>query len=285
MRRIIFNSLNKKEWIENIVFSCQSIDDDIKLEFTDNLSVEKLFPIHLVTLACLIEAYNQADKKVYLDIKNVNLINYLLYDLRFSSHLKIEGCKLESNISDDNVLCLWRVVNEEKDLYPKRVEDYFRRLSFKDKDLSPISEALVEVYYNIFDHAGAKGNAFSLLKFNPKSKILYVAVSDFGKGIAKSVRENTPNIKNDCIAIEKAIQDNYTVKSQRHNRGLGLGNILNCTKITRILCNSVVLISNNYNKNIFPIHFEYPGTLIYFEIDINKLEKEEYLTSFQLFDF
>ena len=36
-------------------------------------------------------------------------------------------------------------------------------------------------------------------------------------------------------------------------------------------------ICNNCNKNIFPIHFEYPGTLIYFEIDINKLEKEEYL--------
>ena len=112
-----------------------------------------------------------------------------------------------------------------------------------------------------------------------------IAVSDFGKGIARSIRENAPEIESDSIAIEKAIQDNYTVKSQKHNRGLGLGNILSCTKTTRILCNSVLLVSNNYSKKIFHNDFEYPGTIIYFEIDLNSLEQEEYLTSFQLNDF
>lgn len=285
MRRIIFSTLNKKKWIENIVFSRQFINENIQLEFSESILESKLLPVHLVTLACLIDEYNKSGKKVYLFSKNNDLIKYLIEDLRFNAHLKLNDYNQIDELVSENVFYLWRVKNDEKDLYPRRVEDYFRRISFQEKDLSPISEALVEVYYNIFDHAGANGNAFSLLKYNSETKILSVAVSDFGKGIAKSIRDNAPNIENDCIAIEKAIQDNYTVKSQRHNRGLGLGNILSCTKITRILCNQALLISNNYSKKIFLNDFEFLGTLIYFEIDINQLEQEEYLTSFQLNDF
>ena len=89
MRRIIFSTLNKKKWIENIVFSRQFINEDIQLEFSESILESKLLPVHLVTLACLIDEYNKSGKKVYLFSRNNDLLKYLIEDLRFNTHLKL----------------------------------------------------------------------------------------------------------------------------------------------------------------------------------------------------
>lgn len=53
----------------------------------------------------------------------------------------------------------------------------------------------------MFDHAKANGNAFSVLQYDEENAILYVAISDFGIGIAQSVRNFDERIKNDKDAI------------------------------------------------------------------------------------
>lgn len=283
MQQVLFNNLDRKKWIKKIVDTFNNINGDIALVFSQDILVSKLLPLHLVTLACLIDAFIKQNKDVYLSDSNKGIFQYLVNDLKFGSYFNLGRDYAEPEMSD-NVFNLWRIKNEEKELYPKEIEKYFKKVYFKNKDLSPISEALVEAYYNVFDHSNSDGNAFSLLKYDTETNKLYASISDFGKGIAKSVRENDPSIQNDILAIEYAIQDNYTIKSQSHNRGFGLGNILSCTNIARILCNSVTLINRNKRIRILETGFEYPGTLIDFEINLNGLEDEEYIDFFTFND-
>lgn len=284
MQNILFDTLDKKKWIQVIVDSCSDIRDNVALFFSTEILVGGLLPVHLVTLACLIDSFIKRNKNVYLSDNNKEISQYLVYDLKFGMYFNFGKGHTEPELSD-NVFNLWRIKDEEKDLYPKEIERYFKKVYFKNKDLSPISEALIEAYYNVFDHSNSNGNAFSLLKYDKQTNILYASISDFGTGIAKSVRENDPSIESDIVAIENAIKDKYTVKSKSHNRGFGLGNILNCTDTTRILSNSVTLINKNDRSRIFETGFEYPGTLIDFEIDLNNLEDEEYIGLFNFDDF
>lgn len=284
MQQILFETLDKKKWIKVIVDTYNNTNDDIALVFSKEILVSKLMPMHLVTLACLIDSYIKLNKNVYLSDNNKDVFQYLVYDLKFSLYFNLGKDYAEPEKSD-NIFNLWRINNEEKDLYPKEIEKYFKKVYFKNKDLSPISEALIEAYYNVFDHSNSNGNAFSLLMYDKETNILYASISDFGKGIAKSVRENDQSIQDDIDAMENAIKDNYTIKSQSHNRGFGLGNILSSTNITRILCNSVTLINKYKKYRIFETGFDYPGTLIDFEINLSVLEDEEYIELFNFDDF
>ena len=91
-------------------------------------------------------------------------------------------------------------------MYAKQVEQYFKRTYFADRDLSAVSISLVEAFYNVFDHAEADGNAFSIIFYNEKTQILSYAVSDFGIGIPTSVRRMLPDIDKDTDAINWAIK-------------------------------------------------------------------------------
>jgi anti-sigma regulatory factor (Ser/Thr protein kinase) len=182
--------------------------------------------------------------------------------------------------TDTSILNLWRVVREEADLYTKRVEEYFKNNYFRNKDLSAISISMVEAFYNISDHAKAGENAFSLIMYNHKRKELKVAISDWGKGIVGTVREFDPSIKSDKEALERAIQDDFTISSTTHNKGKGLSNILSCSDVVRIFTGNALLLKSSEQLKIFEAGFYYPGTLIYFDKDLNKLEDIDYLDDF-----
>ena len=181
-----------------------------------------------------------------------------------------------------NIFNLWRIIETEKDLYAKNVERYFKNNFFKGKDLSVISLSMIEAYYNVFDHAEANGNAFSLIKYDKDSELLHVAVCDFGKGIAKSVRDFTPDITNDKDALLKSIEADFTVGSKSHNKGKGLDNILSCSSVVRIFCNNALLLKSDAGIRIFDVDFHFFGTLIYLKIDLSLTEDEEILEEFDL---
>ncbi len=132
------------------------------------------------------------------------------------NHLAAPSC--------DNIFNLWRIVESEKDLYAKNVEEYFKKTYFSGKDLSAVSVSLVEAYYNIFDHADAGGNAFSMISYNPDKQILSYAVADFGLGIPNSVRKFMTSDITDIKAISWALQDHATVRSTFRNKGFGMTN-------------------------------------------------------------
>ncbi len=185
--------------------------------------------------------------------------------------------------SSANIFNLWRIIESEKDLYAKNVEEYFKRKYFKNKDLSAISVSLVEAFYNVFDHAHANGNAFSIIFYNEEKQELSYAVADFGIGIPTSVKGFIPSFKQDTDAIIWALKDNATVKSTSRNKGFGMSNILSAASQARIISNHGLI--HKTENGLKPHHinnFSFPGTLIYLTVNMTEFEDEEVLESFNL---
>lgn len=283
---IIFNSLRKEEWLKEISSIRNTYKDgvykkNVRFVFDNTLKADSFQPIHLVTLACLIHFLDAKGHMVYVSSDNDSVVSVLFEQLRFPEYWS--GGKNHVDATDSNVFNLWRIVEAEKDLYAKNVEQYFKNTFFRGKDLSVISLSMVEAYYNVFDHADADGNAFSLIKYEEAEEVLHVAICDFGKGIAKSVRDFNSEIQKDTDALLKSIEIDFTVGSKAHNKGKGLDNILSCSDVVRIVSNNALLlkISSDIVK-AFKTDFHFSGTLIYFEIALSKMEDEEILEEFEL---
>ncbi len=129
--------------------------------------------------------------------------------------------------------------------------------------------------YNVFDYAQVGNNAFSFTKYDKNRQKIAVGICDFGIGIVNSVRNHIPNIGNDKKALEKSIEVNFTIASTEHNRGWGLENILNNSDIVRIFSGEAVLIKVGEKKKVLGTNIKFPGTLIYLEVDILKLEDND----------
>lgn len=277
-----FDTLDKSKWLRKISTIRDSyIQTDSKgsvvFVFTADLSAKNFEPIHLVTLACLIQFFYTKGYRVWLGTGNESVRKMLFDQLRFQEYWS--GGKHHVDATSDNFFNLWRIVESEKDLYAKNVEKYFQNTFFKGKDLSIVSLSMIEAFYNVFDHAEAEGNAFSLIKYDEEDEVLNVAICDFGIGIAKSVRDFDDSISNDEDALLKSIEIDFTVKSKSHNRGKGLDNILSCSDVIRIVSNEAFLIKNSSIKT-YKLNFNFGGTLIYFKLDLSKVEDEEILDEF-----
>lgn len=291
IKTVFFQNVEKEYWLKTIT----SVHDEF-CDYIGNLSGHKVLididasiipkdirPFHLVTLACLIHFLNNLGLKVHLSKQNEVMFSYIYNDLGFSEYWR--GGKDHVDAPGyDSIFYLWRITEEGKDLYAKLVEQYLKQNYFKEKDLSAINVGLVEAYYNVFDHAYANGNAFSLIQFDKERSILYVAISDFGIGIAKSVRDYDKNITTDKDAILKALEDNFTIKSTTRNKGMGLSNILAPAKEARIFSQKGLVYKHDNVTKGFDCDMSYPGTLIYYEIDLSQMENEEIITEFDFFN-
>ena len=282
----IFNSINRFDWL-NIIMQIRNDISNIpkktlvKLYFAD-IEVEKLKPLHIVSLACLIECISRNELEVQI-LSEDNLYNYLREELQFDEYWNDDKSSNYVEARNDTVLNLWRFADDEKEAYTMRVHEYLKRKFFANKDLSAVKESLDETYYNVSDHSKANGNAFSFIKFDKQQGKLYVAVCDFGKGIAKSVRNVCQDKTDDAKALCKAMEYKFTTKSYSRNQGMGLGNIQNtCTEndILGIISNQGWLLAKreNIKSGLSKINFD--GTLIYYELSLNHFEEENILESF-----
>lgn len=283
-RKLIkFPSANKGAWLAKI----SKIHSDfanfepchITFSFNPAITLNQIEPVHLVTFACLIQYLFDKGHDVYMDKSNYSLYDHIFNDLNFAEYWGGGKNHVDAKTSD-NIFNLWRIVDSEKDLYATKVTDYFNRTDFRDKDLSALSVSLVEAFYNVFDHAKAKKNAFLLLRYEPAEKRLYVAISDFGIGIASSVRHYKPTLTSDIDTIQWAILDHSTVKSTTHNKGLGMGNILAVAENARIFSGSGLLVMRGKNLRPLTVNFSFPGTLIYLDVDLSSFDDIEILDSF-----
>lgn len=282
---IEFESTDRGAWLRQIAASYQTVQEYkegyVSLKFALSISVRTLKPFHLVTIASLIHHCYQKGLVVTIQTDNDEVFKYIYEELSFYEYWS-GGKNYVETRSTHNVLNLWRIVEQEKDLYAKRVEMYFRERYFQNKDLSAVSVCLLEAYYNVFDHAQAEGNAFSLIQYDEASCKLFVAISDFGKGIAKTVRDFDSSITSDKEAILKALEDQFTVGSTKRNRGFGLSNILSPTEEARIFSHRGLVYKKGAEVNSFETDFSYPGTLIYFEINLSNMDDEEFIEEFSL---
>ena len=244
-----------------------------------NITIQSVEPLHLVTLACLIQSLTDKGYKVFIDNSNPELYHYILDELNFSEYWEGGKNHVETKSLDD-IFNLWRIIKDEKDLYASRVSDYFKRTEFNNKDLSALTVSLVEAFYNVFDHAKAENNAFLLLRYEAEKKVLQIGISDFGIGISNSVRNYNKEIQSDIEAIKWAIQDFKTIRSTAHNKGLGMSNIIAAATITQILSGNGLLTVFENGIQETQINFNFPGTLICMEVDLTTFDEIEILDSF-----
>lgn len=151
---ILFEDTDKGAWLRKIaevvqLYHYNGNHRKITIDFLDKIKAEELYPIHLVTLACLIQYLSDNNWLVYgIKGENKEVGKFLFDDLKFDRYWSGGQNHVETNKSY-NIFNLWRIVDSEKDIYAKSVEDYFKRNYFQSKDLSPISIALLEAYYNV----------------------------------------------------------------------------------------------------------------------------------------
>ncbi|MBR4995815.1 MAG: ATP-binding protein [Alistipes sp.] len=282
----LFNSVKRFDWLNTIVQARKDLLDippreEIKLYFS-GFEVGKMTPFHIVSLACLIECIIRSGRRVRIK-SDKEITKYLQEELQFE---KYWGKNAPSNFvesQNDTVLNLWRFVDDEKEAYTMRIHQYLKRRFFENKDLSAVKESLDEAYYNVSDHANADGNAFSFIKFDEQQGKLYVAVCDFGIGIANSIRRVFTDIDNDAQALCKALEYNITTKSHERNQGMGLGNIKDtCTEddILGIISNNGWLLAKRENIRNGLHKIDFDGTIIYYELSLNHFEEENILDAF-----
>lgn len=282
---IFFSDLQRRAWLSKIqeIFVCYSdtdgSDKSIVMCFDKKIVPSDFEPLHLVTLACIIHFLISLGYKVKLSRYNEEIFDYIFNDLGFNEYWSGNKNHIDARKSD-NIFNLWRILETEKEIYAKHIEQYLKNNYFQGKDTSIISLSLTEAFYNVFDHAKANGNAFLILKYDRDRNRLYVAIADFGVGIPTSVRRFDPSFKSDKDALEASIADNFTVRSTTHNKGMGLGIILACASEARIFSNHAIAIKKSDHIYYRDPEIYFPGTLIYFEVDISTFEDEEIIDTF-----
>lgn len=284
---IYFSNLSKGEWLAKIrrihefYSTTNYVPGRIVIFFDEKIVPSDLESVHLVTLACLIHFLISKRYSVALSRSNEKVFEYIFNDLGFPQYWS--GSKNHVNArKSHNIFNLWRIIESEKELYARHIEEYLRNRYFKGKDMSAISVSLIEAFYNVFDHADAKGNAFSIIKYDEASHMLSVAISDFGIGIPTSVKKFDDRFTSDKDALMASLSDNFTVRSTTRNKGLGMGNILACADSARIFSNNGLIVKKQDSLRALELDIYFPGTLIYFEVDISSFDDEEILDSFNL---
>lgn len=278
-----FISQKKVSWISKV---CEfralapNKGEDILFTFS-GLEPQETAPEHVATLACLIEHFASKGHNVLIDQSPLGIFLWEQCQLR-----QYWGGRQNYSVSpDQKILNLWRVNMEEKDFRGTQVADYLRNHFFKHKDLTAVGNSLTEAYYNIFDHAEAQGNAFSMLMYDESKEVLHVAVCDFGIGIAKTVKDFLGEDMSDSEAISRAIQTNFSVKSKNHNAGWGLQNIISCCTdddTLWIISNKGSLVVSNGEARNYDLGFAFNGTLLFYSISLSHFEDEEIINDFNL---
>ena len=208
MKDFSFIRIDRKEWIEDICKLRSQIEDyrdGLKLVFGD-FPANEIKPEHIAPLACLIEEFAKKGIRISLD-RSSEIGQALFENYRFRQYWAGQQDYAESG--DDRVLNLQRIIDSEKEIYGRRVSEYLKAHYFHHKDMTPVNNSITEALYNISDHANAHGNAFLIARFDETKSELHVAICDFGKGIARTVKEFTGKEMSDGEAIRLAMEDHF----------------------------------------------------------------------------
>ena len=111
-------------------------------------------------------------------------------------------------------------------------------------DISGLQNSLDEIYANVADHSKSKGVAFSYIKYDEAEEKIHFAVCDLGLGIPTTLRAAIPEFESDGVALRKAIDLGISARTNEHNRGFGLDNVLSNLQnvgMIRIVSNAALL--------------------------------------------
>ena len=278
---IQLSSCNREHWVRELSLYLNELqpneikDGYITISMSEDIHETNVLPFHIVLLACFIESIHSMNYKVIID--SLNRETQCYFDETFKTFFV--GGQNYIEPSQDNILNLWKVVNEKAISYSMQVTRYLNNEYFNEYDMTKLKVALDEVYANIADHSQSDGNAFSYIKYIQQDKKIYVAVCDFGLGIAKTLRDSNTKYISDKDALRDSIKIGVSAKTNMRNKGYGLDSIISTLSendILRIVSNRGMLKSSgNRDINIYDLDFEFKGTLIYFEISTDSFPIKE----------
>lgn len=260
-------------------------DRIISIEFAEKVLPEDFGAMQIVLLACLIAEYDKKGYSVHFGNNTQKLRRFFAEEIYI--HLYLGREKYDHVVApDESVLNLWRVVENRIIPYSKKVHEFLKTRYFTDRDLSAFEVVLLEMYCNVFDHALADGVAFSYVKYHEITGKISVAVCDFGQGIAHSLRPKYPVFHSDKDALVGAFTKGVSARTKSSNRGMGLDDVvsfLGTGDTLRIASNRAFCFQmGGDSKKVYDLYFDFRGTLLYFDISIQNLEKEDFVGCFSL---
>lgn len=275
------NDENANSWFLFINDSLKKVNLDFEVLTVDLNTVEFLGTDDLVALACLLDSFLNAKKKIEFINGKETLLNHL-DNIKFKNYWNPEFNRDRFTVTNNNTtLCLWHISQEMITDYTTSAKQYFKSI-FKGKDLVPLSSNLTEVFNNIFDHSCSSVNGYIITEYFPDKDLLSFSVCDFGIGVAESLKkyykEKGENLKSDSEAIKESLISGVSTHSTPQNRGLGLGYVLDFTEGFN---GALTIFSNNgslYKEageefDLEDTNFNFLGTLIKVEISTLELEK------------
>ncbi|UAM98380.1 ATP-binding protein [Polaribacter litorisediminis] len=257
--------------------------EDVNLLTVDFNNIRFLETDDFVVLACLIESFYAQGSQVAFEGGSTSLNNHL-FNIKFKEYWK-EGFNRENFTLSKNhtTLCLWKISQQMIYTYTNYAKEYFERFT-DNKDLIPLASNIDEVFNNIFDHSKSPVSGYIITQYYPKNNKIIFSVCDFGVGIACSINNDLVKKQEkpieDWKAIIKSLERGYSIKSTPRNRGFGLNNILELTESSngklQILSNTGIVEKRSgemYRAGDF--NFNFPGTLIKVEVDLNTFEEKD----------
>jgi hypothetical protein len=228
-----------------------------------------------VVLACLIEFFYTKGFKISFTGGTKQLNNHL-DNIKFKHYWRegFDRSKFTSS-SNESTLCLWKISKDRIYAYSVFAKKYFEKFAHS-KDLLPLASNLDEVFNNIFDHSQSQITGYIITQYYHKINKISFSVCDFGIGIPQSIRNYDKTIPlniEDYQLLLKSLQKGYSIKSTPQNRGFGLHNIQsfieNTNGMLSIVSNNGVIKILGEKESFGNINFNFKGTLIKVEVDLN----------------
>lgn len=276
IRAVTLSSSDRLSWLSGICDGRDMIEQNgvnrLLVNIDDGITRDKLRPEHITSLACLIESCARKGCLVQMETSK-EIKDYLENELKISRYWNFHESYVKPG--NEDILNLWKIDPNGMEMHAKRISEYFRTTRFQAKDLTPLEGSLTEAYYNVIDHSLCEGIAFSMVEYDRSINKVFISVCDFGRGIAESVRTVLPEITDDVQAIMKAMEPRFTIRSTKHNAGLGLGNLRDyCTDPDSlwIISNDAALVTSGDNERYVRLKKHFKGTLIMYSISLEHLE-------------
>ncbi|MBO2029986.1 hypothetical protein J4D99_01175 [Siccationidurans ginsengisoli] len=151
-------------------------------------------PHHVTTLACLLDEYRRARIAIRFEEANAVVFDYLRI-ISFFAQWDTLGNNVEISTfqvaTDSTSFILWRAEPTAMNAYIQGAYQHYSTSFFKGKNLTFLTTYLAELFNNVFDHAfnatSSNRVAFGMVQYYPSRRRLFIAVSDFGLGIPKTI--------------------------------------------------------------------------------------------------
>ena len=288
MRKIIFSKKDRRYWIKSVNSIVRilkpnktGVKQEIDIHIQSAIKKEDFTPFHIVLLSCLIEYIERYGYIVAFGADDLELIEFIFGEVKMDKYINnINTAYVEEK--DKTNLNLWKIVDNRAKEYSIVITEYLQRTYFKGLDISGFQNSLDEIYANVADHSKSNGIAFSYINYDEEEGKIHFAACDLGLGIPTTLRAAIPEIESDELALRRSLDVGVSAKTNKHNMGFGLDNVLSNLKnggMMRIVSNNALLFCQENKNNIrtFPLNFDFRGTLIYFDISIDSFEKDEEL--------